>query len=273
MSVQTHVSEALASLRGWVGLAAAALAACLIAHALAFGFTFATDVRTEELRPSVSSAPLEVVRAGSTTRAANPPTYNSDGVDVNRARSAADFRIGALVTVSVRVGSVAAVGLAAMTLLGVAIAGGGNVPGVNRAAQAAFFATALCVCSLPWGGVFGQVGLPGLLADDASMTSARAMHDAGRVGGFSLLAQFVAAPLLGAGVCALVVFWFRDGVERGVIMRSISQFDQAVNEELRDIQRRGVASSAPRTLGALNRALGDDKVDQSPTTGFGGRPI
>jgi len=279
MSVQTHVSEALASLRGWVTLAAATLAACLIMHALAFGFTFATDVRSVELRPTVSSAPLEVVRAGAPGRprqaaaAAASATSADAGIDVNRARSAGDLRLSAAVTLSTRIGAVAAVALAAMTLLGVAIAGGGNVPGVNRAAQAAFFATALCVCSLPWSGAFGPAGLPGLLADDASITAARSLHDAGRAGAFSLLAQFVAAPLAGVFICVLVVCWFRDGVERGVIMRSVSQFDRAVNEELRDIQRRGVAGAAPRTLGALNRALGDDNVDPPSSSPLSSRPI
>jgi hypothetical protein len=267
------VSEALASLRGWVSLAAALLAACLLTHTLAFGFTFATDVRTDELRPTLSSAPLEIVRA-SAPRAARATTRPDDGVDVNRVRSAGDVRVATAVAVSARIGSAAAVGLAVMTLLALSIAGGGNVPGVHRAAQAAFFSTALALCAVPWAAMFGPRALPGLFADDASMTAARILHDTGRAGALELFAQFIAAPLFGVFLCAMIVVWFRDGVERGVIMRSVSQFDRAVNEELRDIHRRGVATAAPRTLGALNRALGDDDPDQpSSSSPYGGRPI
>jgi hypothetical protein len=272
MSLPSHVSEALASLRGWVTLAASVLALALVAHVLAFGFTVATDIRSEQLRPAVSSAPLEIVRSGTPAKARPAETY-ARGVDINAARSAADVRLRALVTLSARVGSVAAIALAAMTLLGVAIAGGGNVPGVHRAAQAAFFATALAVCVLPWSRAFGPGALPGLLADDDTITGACALHNAGNFGTVALLAQFVAAPLLAVGVCLLIVLWFRDGVDRGIIMRSVSQFDRAIDAELRDIERRGVASATPRTLGALNRALGDPGDHPPPASPVPGRPI
>ena len=55
------------------------------------------------------------------------------------------------------------------------------------------------------------------------------------------------------GVC----LWFRAGVERGVIITSASQLDQAVEREASALAREGGVAAGPRAVGALNRAIGE----------------
>jgi hypothetical protein len=60
----------------------------------------------------------------------------------------------------------------------------------------------------------------------------------------------------------MICIWFRAGVERGVIVTTISELDEALEREMLEIRRRGVGNNGPRAVGALNRALGDTPSSQ-----------
>lgn len=258
MRAKPHVSEALRQLRRWVMLSAVLLAAAAAVHMLVFGFVAYTSVRWDDPRQTERTRELTVVGAGtsaapsivggarSTTTAAAPPSEE-------RTLSATDASLRRASTAAVTLGTLAALALAAFCFLGVIVAGGGQVPGVEKAVTACVWSFALGVLCLPWGDVFASVRLPVVFAPYAAMTG---VVDGGGAG-LVAHAQWVGLPLVAFVTACLVGIWFCQGVSRGVIVTAPSELDKAVEREIETIQKRGLQTGTSRTVGALNRAIGD----------------
>jgi hypothetical protein len=181
-----------------------------------------------------------------------------------RTLSAADGLMARISGLACGAGTLAAVCLCVLTALGVCVAGGGCVPGVERAVTAAVWSLVLALLCLPWSTIMPGLGLPGVLAPYTDMT--RALED-GAMSSTALHAQWAAAPLVAMFAALGVGLWFRAGVERGVIVLSPSELDRAVEREVEAINRRGVASSTPKAVGALNRAIGEGVVAGAAVVG------
>jgi hypothetical protein len=279
-----HVSAAVKQLRAWVTLCAVLLAFGAGAQMLVFGFVQFTDVRFVEVRQANADAPLRVV----TPSAADDPVPHAsiaDGPDAVApgvratigqtqhktviALSEADAWLERASTLACAAGVMASVVLALLTFMGVLVAGGACVPGVERVVTSAVWSLVLALLCLPWSTLAPQLGLPGVFVGYETMTGAvdRAVA-AGRVfGTASAVAQWVVAPGVAMFVALGVCLWFRAGVERGVIATAPSAFDKAVEREVEQIARSGVASSAPKAVGALNRAIGDDALPPAAPSG------
>ncbi len=281
-----HVSGAVCQLRRWVTMASVVLALCCMVQMLVYGFAAYTEVRVEQIKPAKSErAPLRVVGVlpGAVAEpaegtpedaaiAASQPTampVNTDvsgtsasvaSVDLNRVASPADKVMKRASGLASGVGVIACVCLSVLTLLGVVVAGGASIPGVERVTTSAVWGLVLALVALPWHAMLPSMGVPGIFADYSVMT---AQLDGGRIGAMSLsglgmAAQWVLMPILAMFTCLGVCLWFRAGVERGVIITAPSELDKAVEREVEQISKRGVASSAPKAVGALNRAIGDE---------------
>lgn len=287
-----HVSGAIRQLRGWVTLASAVVTLCCLTQMLVYGFAAYTDVRVAELRPVKSEkAPLRVVGALSVPEPSEPrsaaaghsdehkpehaaalplpsqPTGlatetspSAAAIDVNRVASPADHVMKRASGIASGVGVIACVVLSVLSLLGVVVAGGASIPGVERVTTAAVWALVVALLALPWHALMPSVGIPGVFADYSVLAT---MLDGGAAGGMSLTsvgmaAQWVLMPIVAMFACLGVCMWFRAGVERGVIITAPSELDRAVEREVEQISKRGVASSAPKAVGALNRAIGDE---------------
>jgi hypothetical protein len=179
-------------------------------------------------------------------------------VETNHVQSPADVWMKRGSGFASGMGILAAACLAALTMMGVAVAGGGCVPGVERATTAAVWSIILGLLCLPWERLLPGLGVPGVFASYADMTGA---IDGKLIGGTSagpiaMLMQWVVAPGVAMFASLGVALWFRAGVERGVIVMSPSELDRAVVREAEMIQKRGVATSAPKAVGALNQAMG-----------------
>jgi len=259
------VSAAVRQLRGWVTLCAVVLALSAGAQMLVFGFVQFTDVRFAEVRQVRTDVPLRVVGAGASdgrgeyaggVRATVPETSSS----VVRMPSETNGWLERTSTLACGAGVISAVMMALLTLMGVLVAGGACVPGVERVVTAGVWSMVLALVCIPWGTVAPGLGMPGVFVGYELMTAA---VDRGMVAGHSFgtmagLAQWVAAPMVTMFTALGVCLWFRAGVERGVIATSPSEFDRAVEREVQMIAKRGVVSGAPKALGALNRAIGDE---------------
>ncbi|GIW74437.1 MAG: hypothetical protein KatS3mg103_0959 [Phycisphaerales bacterium] len=74
----------------------------------------------------------------------------------------------------------------------------------------------------------------------------------------ALLASHLALPLVGAVLAGYVLWCFREGVEAGVIVRSVSELDRKLDKELEAIRTSGLLSNhLQRTVGVLDRPLGE----------------
>lgn len=268
-----HVSSALVQLRAWVTLAACVLGLCCAAQMLVYAFAACTEVRWTEVRAAKAERNLRVVRPSEPVpvEVGPAPASAAEGTVVGGVRagfldkddapgsprrtlSATDAAMARTSGLACGVGTLAAVCLAALTLLGVCVAGGGAVPGVERAVTAGVWSLVLALMTLPWSRLLPELGIPGVFAPYADMTR---LLDADAPGRMAMHAQWVAAPLTAMFAALGVLLWFRAGVERGVIVLSPSELDRAVEREVEEISRRGVTSTAPKAVGALNRAIGD----------------
>jgi hypothetical protein len=269
-----HVSAAVRQLRGWVTLAATLVVVAGLVQALTFGFVHYTDVRTEQLQANATSeltvvgtpgkleGPGKVVeipdasakaavgglRSGAATRSA---------VEVNTARTGWDMILNRASSLACSIGGFAAFALLFLTALGTVVAGGGCIPGVEKTVTATIWSLVLASFALPIRDVLPSLPLPGVFADYAAMTHRSGVWSSTGTGAIGTLAQWVLAPLLAAGAAAMIAVWFRAGVARGVIITSVSELDELADREMAAINRAGVRNAVGKSVGALNRALGE----------------
>lgn len=269
MAVQPHVSAAVKHLRGWITFAAAIVVVCAITQMLVYGFVNYTDIRFNQVQkvtpfgerklevrvptPEESPAPEAIPAVAGGVRA--QAIERGREIAPERTLSNANRVMGHITDTTTSLGVFACLCLAAMTLLGAVVAGGGAIPGVEKTVTAAFWSVVLGLMCLPWSSAFPGLKIPGIFSTYHAMTLA-ADGVPGSIGPTAAAAQWLLMPLL-AGVAALFVCgWYRAGVERGIIATSVSQFDRAIEQEMTTLAKQGVTARAPRTLGVLNAAIG-----------------
>jgi len=271
-----HVSAALQHLRFTITAAGGALILALIAQLFIFGFVHYTDLRWTTLEPARPAEPeLRVVETntdsarsltGRGSRVAHAQTPADEAAptpaDVNRALSRADYWFHAISDLARSIGSVAAAALAIMMLMGVAVAGGASVPGVEKVVTASTWSVVVALVCLPTASTLPGVPFRGALPAYDWLTAASEAIRAGAPaapGGSQFLASALVAPIVVIAVTAMIVIRFHRGVEQGVIATSVSELDEKLRREMSSIKMGAV--SAPRSVGALNRAIGDAPAD------------
>lgn len=314
MRPKPHVSTALMQLRGWVTLVAIVIVGCAFAQALTFMFANYTSVRTEDIRAERDpKAPLRVVAqqrpaapphagdstpdAGGATSADAGPAVGLDAAhepsaptdprlrapsvrasreapDLSVGRSSWDVVMGRTSALASGIGTLACFVLCALTLLGIVVAGGGAVPGVERVVTAGVWSIVLALLCVPWVDALPSLRVPGIFASYQVMTT---LIDGGTSAGatmglFGLHFQWVAMPLVAALVAVGVCMWFRGGVERGIIITAPSELEKAIEREVTELARSGVTSGVTRTVGALNRAVGEIPATGRPAAPAASEP-
>jgi hypothetical protein len=266
-----HVSEAIARLRLWVSVAGLIVCLAAVTQTFIYGLAHYTDVRWTSLEEAASDGKLQVVttdgpavsvpaselRGSRLTESGHQQAIHA--LEPNKARSKADVILERTNDIAAASGIVGAFSMLGLVFLGTVIGAGAKVPGVQKAATATTWAMVVFVAALPWGEVMPSVPIPGVFVKYSAVVDG--------TDGLTGLLLRVAIPLATATMCAVALFSFRAGVERGVIVTSVSELDEALERELSSIRRRGVAAgAAPRSMGALNRALGDagEEEEQMP---------
>jgi hypothetical protein len=273
-SPKPYVSAALAHLRHGVTVAALAVGVAAAAQLLIFGCVHFTQVRFEEPRReapaplSVVSAPRQVSAAKETETGppvqpvgpAMQPSAGASNVALPRALSGADATLHTACDAAVIVGVFGMLSLAALSLLGVVVAGGASVPGVERAVSAASYALLMGLACVPWRDVFPSMPFPGVFGGYETMTEMSGAVDAGAHAG-PLFTMYLAMPAAAMVGSLLVLARFRAGVADGVIATSVSELDERLEREMASIRARGVTANSPRAVAALHQAIGEKPGD------------
>lgn len=269
MMAQFHTSAAAKQLRSWITLLSIVVAGCAVTQMLVYGFVNYTEVRfTEAAKPSplgerklevTSVEPSEAVVATDTAPAVvggvrAKAIASGKTVAPARIKSSFDAVLARTSETTAAIGTVGCICMAVLTLIGVVIAGGANVPGVERAVTAGVWALVLGLLCLPWRSAFPGLMVPGIFGGYEAMTAA-ADKAPGAVGGTAAFGQWLVMPLVGAVLSLFVCGWFRAGVERG-IMASVNPADLAIQREMQAVAKRGVVVGATRSGGALSRVVG-----------------
>lgn len=271
--VQTpHLSAAVKHLRGWITLLACIVALCCGVQMLLYGFVNYTEIRfteapktnpygerslkvveepasTENNPAKVAEAPVGAAPAGHGGVRSAAIAGGKEAVPT-LLKSNADRVMASIADWTTSVGAVCCVTLALLTMLGVAVAGGGNIPGVEKVVTSCTWAIVLGLLCLPWAGVFPSLKVPGIFAPYSALTAV-ADKLPGAISSTAAFGQWLFMPLTAGVLSFLVLGLFRAGVERGVIPTSVNHFDAAIQKEMSDIAKRGVNSGTPRALGTI----------------------
>jgi hypothetical protein len=267
---KAHVSEALVQLQRSVTLCAVVLLLCTLTQLLVFGAAHFTSLRWDTTTKPAEQQPLRVVGADAPgtsitiniagkveqiTRAPEPAPEP-------RRLSEMDTLLSTTSTVAVAVGIISSVLLALLTMLGAVIAGASGVPGVSRAVSASSWALLVGVAALPWRDFLPSMPWPGVFGPYSVMTTLSESVDSGGKGLVELLAYFAATPFVVAIMSMVVLLRFRSGIAEGVIVRSMNDLEQKLEEEMEQLRRRGASGqNTVRTVAALNQAIGDRPSD------------
>lgn len=278
-----HVSSAIVSLRPVVTAAAVAVMACATVQMLVFGFVHFTDVRWEKTERPATVQSLTVISgarqaqnpAAGEQRAAPGESSRRTGRRITDVEAAAAIQapskwaavLEQFSTFAIVLGVVSTLALAWFVSVGTVVAGGGSVPGVEKAVKAMAWAALLALLAVPWMDLMPSVPFAGIFGDYTAMVAASDAVDAGTAAIAPLLANHLVLPLAALALAGMVALNFRAGVERGVIITSVSELDQAIEREMEQIKHRGIGSNVGggRTIGTLNRAIGDQSPSEAPT--------
>jgi hypothetical protein len=265
-----HVSMALSQLRSRVAVAAGVVAVCAAVQLMVFGFTHFTNVRWEQSKPQDLVQELSVVpAAGAEAPRAGADTGGRRAMKLSDFEAAQTARIpsrwnGMLTQFSALAGVGGVVGaftVAVLTLLGVVIAGGAVVPGVERTVSAATWGLVLGLGCLPWSDLMPSITYSGVFGGYGELVAASEAVQAGLGDPTSFYAGYLLLPTTAIAVSLLVWFQFREGVDRGIILTAPSELDIAVEREMEKVRSRGVSTHVgPRSTGALNLAIGERPV-------------
>jgi hypothetical protein len=292
MKAKPHVSSAIVQLRAWVSVTSIALILALAAQLLVFGFVHYTDIRWTTVKADPMERPLMVVDGQPTSglldagdagpvrvpaqearaRGVREATAGKESTsaaiaDVNRVLTGADRIMRAGTNLAMTFGVVAAITLAMTAWLGVAVAGGGAVPGVERAVTAATWSFVLLGLCLPLKDIMPTMPVPGVFSGYERLTAGSEAARAGKGSEGILLLLHVVLPAASIACAALVRYWFNEGVERGVIYTSMSEVDEAMEKEMAQISASGPNARMTRAMGALTRTMEspDDVPQAGPT--------
>lgn len=275
-----HVSAALSHLRLSVTAISILLGSCLLLQVLVWAFVHYTDARWTEVTAVETKAPAPVVvqpRHDVAQRIASPlaarsiapvpsnPLAERAPVEVNRALSRNDRWFALLSALAQTAGVIAAVTLALLMMLAVVTAAGGAVPGVERVVTATTWSIVVALLCLPLHDILPALPYNGIFSPYDVMTRTNdlvAAGDPSAPSGFVYFCQHLIIPVAVVAALAIIVVRFHSGVERGVIATSVSELDEKLEREISSIKLGAVA--APRAIGALNRAIGEEPVAEEP---------
>lgn len=265
-----HLSAALQHLRVSVTACAIALGVALMAQVGVWATVHYTDARTKQV--NAEQAPeLRVVRAKPVVKDPSklaPPAEQAPAeqpAEVNVVPSAGDIVLRGVGWLARTVGVLSALLLSVLMFQAVAVAGGGNVPGVERAITAATLTHLIVLVCLPLNVALGETVHGGVFQPYATLVATSEALRAGGPGAPSAAAYYLSSVLLPLALVAglvVVILRFRAGIESGVIVTAVSQIDERIEREIRAAKLGQLAS--PRAMGALNAAMGEEPLQYAP---------
>jgi hypothetical protein len=224
--------------------------ACLVLQMLVFGFLHFTDARFEPA--PVEAEKLKVVVSKGPD--AKPDTTPAELVP--RVPSRWDGVMRNFANVGAWIGATAAIILLAQLTLGVIVGASAGLPEIGKVVSAFHWGLLVVLLALPMQNLVPAFPTVGVFVgyDTMAGASERAVASGGDP---MLIVSLVVVPFIGLFTLIAVQANFRAGVHSGVVVRSVSQLDTRIEEELARVRAEGVGSNiGPRAVGVVGAPVG-----------------
>ncbi|MEO1583000.1 MAG: hypothetical protein AAFR96_00320 [Planctomycetota bacterium] len=279
MTPRTHISASLRQLRRGVNTCAGIVAVTCFLQLIVFCCVHFTDVRFQTLKPEAVDRPVVVNASSGEASAGLRSILTGDEADIeaaaepmarpadlNRVVSTAGVVLERISQSASVFGVFAAISLAAFTLLGAVVAGGGAVPGVERAVSACTWGLVLGLLVLPWQDIFTSMPFAGVFTSYQTMTGA----SSGSMPALTLIVVFIGIPMVAMVGALIVSLNFTAGVERGILAANAPD---AVDEHMAETVR---TMGSTRQLGAVRndfrKSVGAAKAASAEAPASAGDP-
>lgn len=271
--VETAVALALAKIRTGVFTCCWIIGLGLIAQMIIWSLITFTEMRFQ-LVAATASANSVVIQPETepklqlfSTNAADFAAHRAaDGPppDPNRIFSAADRVFRAITILSGAAITLAVVGLFTLLALGVVVAAGGSVPGVEKTVSAFGWMLVLAMMILHLDPLVRAAGFDGALINyDVLATEVEAGRAASPtalfIGGPVFYARYFALPLAAVIGAALVGLRFNSGVEAARLPKESRKLDPRLEKEAANMSATSLYA-AGRSSGALTRVVGGEST-------------
>lgn len=256
-----HMSHALAHLRFSVQLCALALGLALAANVGVWAVVHFTDARwTEETAQVETAPPPQVVGGGAVSRTGKEVVQRHATVEeTRRVPSTTEVTLRDTWAISAWIGCIAALALLIVTLEGVVIGAGVNVPGIEKSVTAGTWAIIVALLCLPMQSLFpafptdGVFGSYHAMADASEAIKSGAENAPGQLG---VLMQRFLLPITCLALAAFVAVRFSSGIEAGVLARSEGEAELMLMEEME--RSRSASAKQGRAQGALAMTIQEE---------------
>jgi hypothetical protein len=248
-TIPDHAAPVLVRLGRGATISSVFVAACLVLQMLVFGFVHFTDVRFEPA--PAPEAPLRVVTSKAQESAAAPAA-----VLVPRIPSRWDGVMRNFANCGAWIGALATMMLVTQLALAVAVIASTAAPGIDRIVSGFHWGLLVAFASLPMQNLIPAFPTIGVFVgyDTMAAASERAV---GAGGDPMLVVSLAAVPFVALFALIFANARVRQGIHAGVLVRSVSQFDQRIEEEIARVRAEGVGSNiGPRAVGVVGAPVG-----------------
>lgn len=256
-----HMSQALAHLRFSVQLCALALGLSLAANVGVWAVVHFTDARwTQETAQVETAPPPQVVDGGAISRTGKEVVQHTAMMEeVRRVPSSAEITLRDTWRLSAWIGCVAALALVIVTIEGVILGGGANIPGIEKSVTAGTWAVIVALLCLPMQSIMSAWPADGVFGSYEVMVDASEAIKAdaeGAPGQLGVIVQRFFLPIACLALSAFVAIRFSSGIEAGVLVRSEGEAELRLLEEME--RSRKTSAQQGRAQGALSMTIHDD---------------
>lgn len=255
-----HSALALAQLRNSVAICCWIVGVALLIQIITWSLATFTDIRYEKLEESAARSPAvltpEEVRRNA-IHSANERLVEADRttVEVNRVFSRTDRVFQVLNDVASGGGILAAVTLLPLLGLGVVLAAGAAVPGVERTVGSFVWAIVITMLVLPLGKMMESMPFNGLFVSYASMMAEIEAVRASDEAGFLFYGKYLLLPTACMAGIAAVGLRFRGATFAGLLPREDHRLDPELEREVANTKATSLVGGGGRAAGALNNAI------------------
>lgn len=263
-----HSALALAQLRNSVAACCWVVGVALLIQIVTWSLSSFTDLRYQKIEATTAAAPPKVLSPEEVRRQAihssqdGPVALDRNATEVNRVFSRYDRYFMIQTDLASGLGILASVALLPLLALGVVLAAGASVPGVERTVSSFVWAIVVTMLVLPLGSFIEAMPFNGIFANYESMMREVEVFRAGDGGGVIFFGKYLLLPVACMAGIAAIGLRFRSATFAGLMPREDFRLDPELEKEVANTKATSLVGGGGRTAGAFTATLREE--DEEP---------